>query len=79
MVGDIVEVVALVGAIILSWFVFKACSNRAGAPPEGIVSDPLRQSTIAESETQQKAIDVALFGDDPSGDLADLGNDRRDE
>lgn len=78
MIGQVIDLLVLLLAVAVAILAYKLGTRRS--PDVGscdVLADKLRQHTMNDSETRQKAIVAAGSGTDPAGDLADLGNERR--
>ena len=77
MIDVIIQALALVGALVMMFFLIK---SNAETPTDGPLlrsNEPDRDSLLKRHKKRQKAVDEAVAGDDPIGDLTDIGNERR--
>lgn len=78
MIGQVIDLLVLLLVAALAVLAYKLGTHRSpDVGSSGILAERLRENTMEDSETRQDAIVGAVSGDDPPGDLADLGNDRR--
>ena len=78
MIGNLVDLFVLVLAGVVAFLAYRVgLSTSRQVRDSGVFAAKLRQNTIDDSKTRQEAIVEAKNGDDPAGDLAKLGNERR--
>ena len=78
MIGNLVDLFVLVLAGVVAFLAYRVGRSASREVRDsGVFAAKLRQNTIDNSKTQQEAIVEAVRGDDPAGDLAKLGNERR--
>lgn len=74
-------VLPLLGSLFFGLFVWlfskKKKRKTTKAPPENSVLSASRKNIKQNLEEQTEKIESAVEGEDPAGDLADLGNSRR--
>ncbi len=78
MIADIIiQALALVGALVMVFLLVKsnAQPTKDGPLPRSDGQD--RDSVLKGHRKRQKRIDEAVAGDDPIGDLTDIGNEWR--
>ena len=76
-IDAIIQGLALVGAVVMAYFLIKSQAQSAVDGPVPPSDAKRRGSVLKRHKKRQKRIDEAVAGDDPVGDLVDIGNERR--
>ena len=78
MIGQLVDLLVLVGAAVMAVLAYRlGASQWTRKPPQSTVATKVKADTLEAVERHQEAVDAALDSEDPATALAKLGNERR--
>ena len=79
---QVFHALALIGAVVMTVLVYRLIAKNAPQSPADASEDAfinsIREAIKGSGKREEEAISEAVSGEDPAGDLARLGNERRE-